>query len=150
MGIADIALAGAPLAGGAVLGLAAGNLKPADVRAQVKQDIELLNMLPPEQAERRAELQRVIGMRIDDLIAGVDKGHSLRDTALSYQGNWRDVFVFLCAVLFTTIWWYVPHTRSNWLPMFVVMIVVSIVAAIYTGRGFAGVLRSLKPSRRKH
>ncbi|WP_260758288.1 hypothetical protein [Mycobacterium sp. SMC-8] len=32
-GIAEIALAGAPIAGGALLGLAAGNLRPPDVRA---------------------------------------------------------------------------------------------------------------------
>jgi hypothetical protein len=149
MGIADFALAGAPLAGGALLGLAAGNLKPADVRGQVKQDIELMNMLPPEQAERRAELQRVIGMRIDDLVAGVDKGHSLRDTALSYQGNWRDVIVFICAVLFTIIWWNVPHSRANWLMMFIVMIIVSIAAAIYAGRGTLSALRSLIRRNRK-
>ena len=145
MGIADFALAGAPLAGGALLGIAAGNLKPGDVRGQVKLDIELMNMLPPEQAERRAELQRVIGMRIDDLVAGVDKGHSLRDTALSYEGNWRDVFVFIRAVLFTIIWWNVPHDRSNWLPMFIVMIIVSIAAAIYTGRGIISAIRSMRP-----
>jgi hypothetical protein len=148
MGIADFALAGAPLAGGALLGLAAGNLKPSDVRAVIKQDIELLEMLPAEQAERRAELQRVIGVRIDDLIKNVDKGQSLRDTALSYSGNWRDIFVCLCAILFTIIWWNVDHGRTNWLMMFIVMILVSVASAVYAGRGFIGALRSWRSKRR--
>jgi hypothetical protein len=148
MGIADFALAGAPLAGGALLGLAAGNLKPSDVRAVIKQDIELLNLLPQEQADRRAELQRVIDRRIDDLIANADKGQSLRDTALSYSGNWRDGFVFLCAVLFTIIWWNVDHGRANWLMMFIVMILVSVASAVYTARGYIGALRSWRSKRR--
>ena len=47
-GIAEIALAGAPLAGGALLGLAAGNLKAPDVRGLIKQDMDLLDRLPAE------------------------------------------------------------------------------------------------------
>jgi cell shape-determining protein MreD len=43
--------------------------------------------------------------------------------------------VFICAVLFTIIWWNVSHSRSNWLLLFIVMIVLSIVAGIYAGRG---------------
>ena len=83
-GIAELALAGAPIAGGALLGIAAGNLRGPDVRGMIKQDIELLDALPAEQVERRAELQRVIDIRIDDLIAGVDKSRSLREIAASY------------------------------------------------------------------
>ena len=142
-GIAELALAGAPIAGGALLGLAAGNLKAPDVRGLIKQDMELLAMLPPEQTARRAELQRVIDERIDDLIRGVDKGRSLREIAMSYRGNWRDIVVFVCAILFTIIWWNVNHSRSNWLMMFVVMIVVSIAAGIYAGRGVLRALQSL-------
>ena len=52
-------------------------------------------------------------------------------------GNWRDIVVFICAVLFTIIWWNVSHSRSNWLVMFIVMIILSVVAAIYAGRGIA-------------
>ena len=77
-GIAELAMAGAPIAGGALLGIAAGNLKGPDVRAMIKQDMDLLEMLPAEQVERRAELQRVIDIRIDDIIAGVDKSRSMR------------------------------------------------------------------------
>lgn len=143
-GIAELALAGAPIAGGALLGLAAGNLKAPDVRGLIKQDMELLEMLPPEQTARRAELQRVIDERIDDLIRSVDKGRSLREVAMSYRGNWRDIVVFICAILFTIIWWNVNHSRTNWLMMFVVMIVVSIAAGIYAGRGVLSALQSLR------
>ena len=146
-GIAELALAGAPIAGGALLGLAAGNLKPPDVRGLIKQDMELLSLLPPEETARRAELQRVIDERIDDLIRGVDKGRSMREVAMSYRGNWRDIVVFICAILFTIIWWNVSHSRSNWLMLFVVMIVVSIAAGIYAGRG---VLTALQSLRHKH
>ena len=43
--------------------------------------------------------------------------------------------VFICAVLFTIIWWNVSHSRSNWLFMFIVLIVLSVLAAIYAARG---------------
>lgn len=134
-GIADIALAGAPIAGGALLGVVAGNLRGPDIRALVTQDMDLLDRLPPEQTERRAELQRVIDIRIDEMIAAVDKQRSMLEIAASYRGNWRDIVVFVCAILFTIIWWNVDHTRSNYWVMFVVMIVVSIAAGIYAGRG---------------
>ncbi|HYO01959.1 MAG TPA: hypothetical protein VET27_08745 [Mycobacterium sp.] len=140
-GIADIALAGAPIAGGALLGVVAGNLRGPDIRALVKQDMELLKLLPPEQVERRAELQRVIDIRIDDLIAAVDKQRSMLEIAASYRGNWRDIVVFVCAILFTIIWWNTDHSRSNYWVMFVVMIVVSVAAGMYAGRG---VLRAIR------
>jgi hypothetical protein len=142
-GIAELALAGAPIAGGALLGIAAGNLRAPDVRGMIKQDIELLELIPADQVERRAELQRVIDVRIDDLIAGVDKSQSLREMALSYRGNWRDIVVFVCAVLFTIVWWNISHSRSNWLMMFIVMILASIAAGLYASRGIVRALRSL-------
>ena len=57
--------------------------------------------------------------------------------AASYGGNWRDIVVFICAILFTIIWWNVSHSRSNWLIMFIVMIILSVIAAIYAARGIA-------------
>jgi ABC-type antimicrobial peptide transport system permease subunit len=141
-GIADIAMAGAPIAGGALLGIAAGNLRAPDIRGLIQQDMGLLERLPADQVERRAELQRVIDIRIDDLIAAVDKNRSLLEIAQSYRGNWRDIVVFLCAILFTIVWWNVSHNRSNWLLMFIVMIAVSIIAGVYAGRGILRALRS--------
>jgi len=148
-GIAELALAGAPIAGGALLGLAAGSFKGTDVRALIKQDMELLELIPPEQVQRRAELQRVIDMRIDDLVAAVDKNREIRELASSYQGNWRDIVVFICTVLFAIIWWNVSHTRSNWLVMFIVMIVLSCVAAAYAARGILHALATYLQGRRR-
>ncbi|MET4431418.1 MULTISPECIES: hypothetical protein [unclassified Mycolicibacterium] len=146
-GIAELAMAGAPIAGGALLGIAAGNLRPPDVRGMIKKDMDLLEGLPPDQVERRAELQRVIDLRVDDIIASVDKSRSIREVAMSYQGNWRDIVVFVCGVLFTIVWWNVPHSRSNWLLMFIVMIIASVLAGLYASRGIARALRSLKRQR---
>jgi len=134
-GIAEIAMAGAPIAGGALLGVAAGNLRGPDIRGLIKQDMDLLERLPPEATERRAALQRTIDARIDDLVDSADRGRALRRAAASYQGNWRDIVLFLCAVLFTIIWWDVPHSRSNWLVMFILLILVSVVAFVYALRG---------------
>lgn len=134
-GMAEFALAGAPIAGGALLGLAAGNLRPPDVRDAIVRDLDLLERLPADQVERRAELQRIIDMRIDGLIAAADKSRELRELAMSYQGNWRDIVVFICAILFTIVWWNVEHSRTNWLVMFVVLIILTVLAGIYAARG---------------
>lgn len=148
-GIAEFALAGAPIAGGALLGVAAGNLRAPDMRSLIAKDMDLLDRLPVEQVQRRAELQRVIDMRVDSLIAAVDKNREMRELAASYQGNWRDVIVFVCAVLFTIVWWNVEHSRANWLLMFVVLIVLSILAAVYAARGIVRGVTSVLHARRK-
>lgn len=146
MGIADIALGAAPIAGGALLGVAAGNLRGPDIRGAIKDDIELLDKIPEENVELRAALRKSIDERIVDLIAATEKTRELREIAASYKGNWRDIVVFVCAVLFTIVWWNVPHSRSNWLVMFIFLIVLSGVVALYASRG---VIRGLS-SIRKH
>lgn len=133
--VADLAMGIAPIAGGMALGATAGYLKGPDVRRAIKQDMELLKELPPEQAERRAQLQDCIDSRIDDLIAAVNRYRPLRGAAAAYRGGLRDVLLFVCAILFTVVWWTVDHHKSNWLPMFVVLIVVSLGAAWYAVRG---------------
>jgi hypothetical protein len=139
-GIAELALGAAPIAGGAMLGVIAGNLKPPDVRGLIAKDLDLLDRLPPEDVDRRARLQASVDRRIDDLIAAGERSRELREAAMSYRGNWRDIVVFICALLFTYIWWNVSHSRANWLVMFIAMIVLSVAAGIYAGRG---VLRAL-------
>jgi hypothetical protein len=74
-----------PIAGGALLATAAGQLKgplkAPDFRGLIRQDQDLLKGIPPEQTARRAELQRTIDVRIDDLIAATDRSRSLRQEA---------------------------------------------------------------------
>ena len=140
-GIAEIALGAAPIAGGALMGLVAGGLKGPDFRGMIKTDLELLEMIPPANASLRADLEASINRRISDLIVSTDKSRELREAASSYKGNWRDGVLFVCAVLFTIVWWNVPHSRSNWLVMFIVLIALSIVVGLYAARG---VLRALR------
>lgn len=148
VGLAQLALNSAPVFGGAMLAVAAGQFRGPDYRALIKQDMDLLDRLPPDATARRAELQRTIDARIDDLIDSSDRSRALRQAALSYQGNWRDVVLLACVVLFTVIWWDVNHSRSNWLPMFVLLILLSLVTAAYALRGVLRAVSSL--ARKQH
>jgi anti-sigma-K factor RskA len=145
-GLAGFALGTAPVAGGALLAVAAGQFKSPDFRALIKQDQDLLERIPAEQSARRAELQRTIDVRIDDLITATHRSRELREAASRYTGNWRDVVLFLCVVLFAVIWWNVPHSRTNWLPTFIVLILLAMVTAAYAMRGL---IRSLGNTRHR-
>jgi hypothetical protein len=118
-----------------MLAIAAGQFKAPDYREQLRQDMDLLDRLPPEAGNRRADLQRTIDSRIDDLVDAADRSRALRKAAQSYQGNWRDVVLLLCVLLFTYIWWDTSHSRSNWLPTFILLILLSVVTAAYALRG---------------
>jgi hypothetical protein len=142
-GLGTIALNSAPVLGGLMLAIAAGQFRGQDYRGLIKQDMDLLDRLPPEATARRVELQRTIDARIDDLVDATDRSRSLRRAAMTYRGNWRDVVLLLCVVLFTIIWWDVSHTRSNWLPMFVLLILLSVVTAAYAFRGAVRATASL-------
>ncbi|OBJ53550.1 hypothetical protein [Mycobacterium asiaticum] len=120
-----------------MLAIAAGQFRGPDFRGLIKQDMDLLERLPPEAVERRAELQRTIDARIDDMIEASDRGRAMRKAAVSYRGNWRDIVLLLCAVLFTIVWWDVSHSRSNWLPTFILLILLTVVTAVYALRGVA-------------
>jgi hypothetical protein len=139
-GIAELALGAAPIAGGALLGVAAGNLKPPDIRGNISKDMDLLERIPADQPELKARLKESIDRRIDALIKADERSREIRIAAMSYRGNWRDIVVFVCAVLFTIVWWNVSHSRANWLVMFIVMIIASVVAGIYAGRGLVRAL----------
>lgn len=148
VGLAQVALNSAPVVGGVLLAAAAGQFRGPDYRDLIRQDMDLLERLPPEDARRRAELQRTIEARSDDLVDAADRSRALRRAALSYQGNWRDLVMLLCAVLFTIVWWNVNHSRDNWLPTFVVLILLCIVTAVYAFRGVLRMGRSVL--RRRH
>ena len=129
-GIGDLALGAAPIAGGALLGSLAGAFKGPDFRAIIKSDIELLDSLPEDCVDVRAQLKRTIDERMVELIASIDRNRELRTTATTYKGNWRDTVVFVCALLFTLVWWNVPHSRTNWTLTFVVLVILSVVIGI--------------------
>lgn len=139
VGLGQVALNSAPVFGGLMLAVTAGQFRGPNYRELIKQDMDLLDRLPPEAVARRAELQRTIDDRIDDLVEVADRNRALRKAALTYRGNWRDVVLLLCVVLFTVIWWEVDHSRGNWLPMFVLLILLAVVTAAYA---FRGVLRA--------
>jgi hypothetical protein len=141
-GIAELALGAAPIAGGALVGAAAGGFKGPDVRAMIAKDMDLLDRIPDDQPELKARLKASITERISDLVKATEKSRAVREAAVSYSGNWRDIVVFLCAILFTIVWWNVPHSRSNWLVMFIAMIILSVIVAIYAGRGIARAISS--------
>jgi hypothetical protein len=134
IGLAELAANIAPVAGGLLIGVAAGYLITPDIRGTVKQDFELLDRLPPEQAELRAALRRSIEIRITDLIAAVDRYRPMQNVA-SYRGDLRDLGQFVLVVLFTLVWWGVDHHKSSWLPFFIVLIVASVWTAGFAFRG---------------
>jgi hypothetical protein len=146
-GLAAVALGAAPIFGGALLAAASGQFVSRDFRTGIKEDMELLERLPEDEESRRAALRHSIADRIDDLIAANEKRRQLRTAAIAYQGNWRDIVLFLCAVLFTVVWWDVDHDRKSWLPMFIVLILSSVVTAGYALRGaHRSVLKLIRPN----
>lgn len=139
VGLGQLALDSAPALGAVLLAIAAIQFRGPDYRQLIQQDMDLLERLPPEATERRDALRNSIDARIDDLVESANRSRAWRRAAMSYQGDWRDVVVMLCAVLFTIVWWGVDHSRGNWMPMFIVLILLCVVAAAYA---FRGVLRA--------
>jgi hypothetical protein len=143
-GMAAMAMGAAPVLGGALLGATVGQLRGPDMREGIKQDLELLAQMPEIEASRREALQRSIDDRIDELIVANDKARQLRATVSSYEGNWRDIVLLLCTVLFSIVWWSVDHDRTSWLPVFITTIVASVVAAGYAVRGLRRNMRRMR------
>ncbi|HOB47744.1 MAG TPA: hypothetical protein PKK01_00305 [Mycobacterium sp.] len=134
-GLSEVALGAAPIAGGAMLGALAGTIKGPDFRALIMADMDLLDRIPEESVELRAALRRSIDARVGELITNVDRNREWREAASRYEGNWRDFVLFLCAVLFTLVWWNVPHDRTNWLVTFVFLLILSAIVGLYATRG---------------
>ena len=144
--IADLALGAVPIAGGALFGVLAGAVRGPDFRALIQKDMDLLERIPPGQVEMRAALSNSIDRRIWELIGNADRSRELREAAMSYRGNWRDVIVFICAVMFTIVWWNVPHTRSNWWVTFGFLVLLS---ALMGYVAFRGLVRAFRGFRRR-
>jgi MFS-type transporter involved in bile tolerance (Atg22 family) len=52
------------------------------------------------------------------------------------------VVLFVCTVLFTVVWWNANHSRTNWLPILIVLILLSILVAVYAVRALASLMRA--------
>jgi len=143
-GLGAIALGAAPIAGGVLFGALVGNMKPPDLRAGITDDLELLERLPQDQVDRRAALMGTIENRIDTLVAASHRGRKLRSRARYFteKGNWRDLAVFISAVLFAVVCWQVDHHRAYWLPLFVATIVVATVTGLFVLGGFLKSVRA--------
>lgn len=142
-GLSEMAINTAPILGGVLLAAAAGQVRGPDYRSAINQDLDLLERLPADQVARRAAIMRTVELRIDDLVSATEKSRQLRLAAASYQGNWRDIVLLVSAVLFTVVWWHVSHHRTNWLPMFIVLIAACILSAVYAFRGSVRSVRRL-------
>ncbi len=96
-GIAELALGAAPIAGGALLGVTAGNLKAPDVRGLILKDMDMLERIPDDQPELKARLKESIDQRINDLIVATQRSRRAASMRLPpTEGNWRDIVLFIC------------------------------------------------------
>jgi hypothetical protein len=143
-GLATLALGAAPLAGGVLIGGMAGNRSPgvADLRGVIKSELELLERIPADELTRRAALESIIGEHVDALVTAVEKSRELRRKVSYFTEHWRDLVLVVCTVLFAVIAWHADHDRARWLPIFIAAILLSVVTATLTLRGF---LRSIRP-----
>lgn len=75
-----IATGAAPLLGGVLFGMSAKRSKPnvPDLRSIIREELELLEWLPPEQVVRRAALQHAVENHIDELVAATEQSLILR------------------------------------------------------------------------
>lgn len=144
---ADVALGAAPIAGGALFGVLAGTIKGPDFRALIKADMELLDKVPAEEVALRTAMRNNIDSRLYELIAVTDRNRQLREAASSYKGDWRDVVVFICAVMFALVWWNVPHSRTNWLITFIFLVALAALVGLYAARG---AIRAVRRPRNRH
>ena len=64
---------------------------------------------------------------------------------LTEEGNWRDLVLFVSAVLFAVIAWEVDHHRPHWLPMFIAVILMALVVAIFALHTIVKSIRTAVP-----
>ncbi len=144
-GLDVLAIGAGPVLGAAALAMAGGQLLSRfDFRAGIREDFEILALLPEDEVERRAALRQSIAERVDDLIVANAKRRELRAAAIAYEGNWRDVVMFLSAVLFTVVWWNADHDRTVWLPLFVALVLACLATMYYAWRSVRSTFRGLR------
>jgi hypothetical protein len=144
-GLGAFALGAAPLAGGVLLGGMAGKGRPGvpDLRAVIRSELDLLERIPEDQVARRAALEQVIAEHVEDLVVAVEKSRQRQRWTGYFIENWRDLVLFLTAVLFAVIAWHADHHRSLWLPLVIAATLLSVVTALFVVRGF---LRHVRPA----
>jgi membrane protein YdbS with pleckstrin-like domain len=83
------------------------------------------------------------------LVVANDKALSLKRKTryLAEVSNWRDLALFLTAVLFVVIAWYADHDKWHWLPLFVAVSLIAAVTAFFALRGF---VRSIRTAHQQH
>ena len=140
VGLGALAADAAPLAGGLLFGGMAGKSQPnaPDLRAVIKSELELLQQIPEDEVTRRGALERMIGDHIDALLVAQQNSREFQRKARYFteRGHWRDIVLFVTTVLFAVIVWYADHHRPVWLPLFIAIIVMSVVTGGYVLRGF--------------
>ena len=108
------AISAAPIFGGLLLGSQAGKTTTkADLRGTIKEELDLLERLPQDQVIRRAALERTIANHLDDLVVANEKALALKRKTryVTEASNWRDLVLFLTAVVFTVIAWHADHHK---------------------------------------
>ncbi len=108
-----------------------GNLRGPDVRGAIKADLELLDQLPEENVELRARLRQSIDARSWTSSTPPRKAVSCARSPRRTRAIGRDIVVFVARCCSPIVWWNVPHSRTNWLVMFVFLILLSGVVAVY-------------------
>ena len=141
-GMGTLALGALPVLGGSLLALLGGEaMGGLGFRSGIREDFELLELLPDEEEARKAALRQSIMDRIDDLIEASAKRRQLRAAVYTHATGWRDIVMFLNTVLFTIVCWNVDHARNVWLPLFVVLVLAMVVAAMFAFRSVMSPLR---------
>ena len=149
-GLGAFAIGAAPIFGGLLLGSQAGKTNTkVDLRGIIKEELDLLERLPQDQVIRRAALERTIENHVDDLVVANEKALSLKRKTryLTRVSNWRDLALFLAAVLFVVIAWYADHHKWHWLPLFIAVTLMSVVTAFLALQGF---VRSIRTALHEH
>ena len=145
VGLGALAAGAAPLAGGLLLGGMAGKSQPnvPDLRAVIKSELELLQRIPEDQVDRRVALNRMIGEHIDALLVAQEKSREFQRKTRYFteRGHWRDIVLLVTTLLFAVVVWYADHHRPVWLPLFIAIIVMSVVTGGYVLRGFLTSIR---------
>jgi hypothetical protein len=145
VGLGALALGAAPLAGGVLLGGMAGKSQPnvPDLRAVIRSEMELLQLIPEDQVARRVALKQMIGEHIDDLLLAQEKSREFQSKTRYFtdRGHWRDIVLFVTTVLFAVIIWHGDHHRPVWLPLLIATIVMSVVTGVGVLRGFLTAVR---------